>query len=381
MLAYSATYVVVPAIVFHGTRSPLLAGVAFAVEGMIRAVLALGAAPLYASLGSRRALLVGEISRLLGLGLLFVAVNSFALPGVIAGSILFQIGMSIIALEQELRCTELGKEAVRGQNGFRLAEVAAMPPVLGLTLLFVAPTDALHALLVLAAAAIVAHLFFARRWFETDFAHAHLLADTKLVESARFILRQPLLWRGLGACVIAFTIFVWVAIAGPFLLEGRSVLGFGIHEASGIAAFKLVIACAGGTGALVWGQIFARSSGARAAIFCSVLAPLLLAASIVAPVDALAVALVAVAVGCLVGTLGWQRAYRQSAAPVHLRTGMTTLFLAADCLGMTIAGLALIAGAPAAFASVLAVLCMVLLMPAWLAAASLVPLRTTQRPR
>jgi hypothetical protein len=174
-----------------------------------------------------------------------------------------------------------------------------------------------------------------------------------------------MLWKGLAVCVIAFTIFVWALSGGPFLLEGRHIAGFAMDEAAGIALFKLVMAMAGGAGALGWGFLLSRPGGGRLAIICSVAAPTFLALSTVATDDGLAIGLLAMMMGAAVGTLSWQRAYRQAAAPPNLRMGMTALFLSADCLGMSLAGVALILGAPLVTALVLALACFVLSATAW----------------
>ena len=157
MLAYSATYVVIPAVIFHGTRSAVLAGTAFIVEGVIRSVLALWSANFYARLGSRRALVLAEISRAIALLALASALHTFALPVVIFASVMFQFGFSIVALEQELRCTELGERAVKGQTVFRFAEVAAMPIVLALAVGVREPERQLVSLVCLAAMCLAGH--------------------------------------------------------------------------------------------------------------------------------------------------------------------------------------------------------------------------------
>ena len=365
MVAYSAIYVVIPALVFRETRSAWVAGIAFVIEGLIRTVLSLWSAKLYARLGSGRAILVAEVCRACAITMLFVALDDFSLVLVVAASVLFQFGFGVVVLEQELRCTELGPTAVRGQATYRFAEVAAMPAVVALVVAVHEPLTQMQILLTVSAIAVVAHLVCAKAWYPKDYANSSMLSNLRLVESARNIVRDPLLWQGLAVCVIAFTVFVWTLSGGPFLFEGRSVLGFGMDTPSGIAVFKTVLAIAGGAGALLSARILTRPYGARAAIVGSVAAPGLLGLSAAAPADWLALLLISLMTAGVMGTLSWQRAYRQASAPPHLRTGMTTLFLSADCVGMVLAGVALIVGKPLLTGVAMCAICMLLSVGAW----------------
>ena len=100
-----------------------------------------------------------------------------------------------------------------------------------------------------------------------------------------------------------------------------------MDEPAGIAAFKLVMAIAGGTGAILWGTALSKGRSTRLAIIWSVAAPSFLAVATIVQSDWLAFILLGIMMGAAIGTLSWQRAYRQAAAPSSLRMGMTTLFL------------------------------------------------------
>ena len=100
-----------------------------------------------------------------------------------------------------------------------------MPIVLAVSLLPIASDSRMLVLLGLSVMALVAHLVLARVWYPVDFAHAKLVGETRLKQSAAHIIQDPLLWRGLVVCTIAFTIFVWSLSGGPFLLAGRHIWG------------------------------------------------------------------------------------------------------------------------------------------------------------
>ena len=91
--------------------------------------------------------------------------------------------------------------------------------------------------------------------------------------------------------------------------------------------------------------------GHRPIVLANVAAPLLFAAALTTRSDALAVALLAAVCAVLLGLFSWQRRLRQTRTPAALFPALTSLGLAVECLGVSLAGLALLAQARGRWAS------------------------------
>jgi hypothetical protein len=368
MLSYSSIYVVVPVVIFDGAKSPVLAGVAFFIEGLMRTALALWSAKIYSKMGSSVGLDFAESIRMLGLSVIACAALVLSLPMMIVGSVLYQFGFSIVAIEQELRAAQQAPSAIKGQACFRLAEVIAMAPVCAVALLMETGSAQFGGLLAIAMIATALNLAFNKRWYRDNPKNIEVFANVNTTDGIRYIVSKPLLWQGLLLCVISFACFVWVLSAGPFLLEGRLLFGYSLKETDGVAIFKGLMAISGGVGSILWAILLSRkdsTTGRNAAIVVSLLPPLILAFSSTVQNDVLSVALLSAMMVCTTGALTWQRAFRQTESSPKMLPSVTTIALAVDCLGMCLAGLALIWESTLATGVLMSVASLMLVYPAW----------------
>lgn len=345
MIGYSTSYVVIPTLVFERTRSVAAAGVALVAEGALRAVLALAAGRLRGVVGPRNVVHAAEALKLAALVLLAFCTRQFSLAAVVCASVLYQLGYSLSLLEQELRCAALGPHAARGQAGYRMAEMMAVPPVLLIALASQALGIGLESLVAAAAVVSALHHLSWHRWMRPMPA-ARVLGLEALGEAARYMAADRKMAGGLVASFIGYAVFSWLLLATPFVFDGRVLMSLSMSSAGGNALFKGFASAACFACALVWARVFSHRLGDRIMVAASVATPLVFLLALRLQQDALAVLAGCAAVALSTGVASWQRTWRLRHAPERLRVGVTTLYLGVECLGMTMAGLALLSGAP-----------------------------------
>lgn len=367
LLAFNLTYVVVPALLFERSRSAALVGLAMVGEGVLRAVLAAWAGQWFQRIGARRGMLIAVTLRLAALAALAASLVWFSVPLVAAASTLFYCGHFFSTLEQELRCARLGDAAVAGQTAYRIAEAVAPPLSFAFALIAGRIGNEYGVLLTTCAAVVAVHGLLYLVWFgaEPDDAGAGR-PRAPFADAARFLLRDRPLGIGLLASVIGFGLFGWAALATPFALAGRALFDIPLDGVVGVALFKTLAAIVGVAGALAWGWLLQREGGYRVIVWANIAAPLLFATALTTHSDRLAVALLAAVCAVLLGLFSWQRRLRQTRTPAPLFPTLTSLCLAVECLGVSLAGLALLAQAPWTLGVACAAALAVLLLPALL---------------
>jgi hypothetical protein len=349
MLGYSMCYVVIPALMFERTRSAAVAGAALIMEGIVRAALALLAGPVHARAGSGRAVVAAEAFRLLAIALLACCLVKFSVVLVVAASLLYQFGFSLLVLEQELRCAQLGDEVGRGQIQFRGAELGVVPAVL-LAALGGQWLGAPYAtMLAIAAAASVAQLASARRWLPRASVHpaTGVALSTRIGHALRYLKASPHVIGSMATTLISFAFYSWAVFAAPFLVQGRQLFGIALDSPSGTALFKSLLALSGAASLLFWGRVLRTNSSALVVAIAGMGLPMLFWFGLRVPPTAWAV--VFFALGCIAhfGVISWQRAWRQHAIPEEHRQGLTALYLSVETLGVSLTGAILISGQPA----------------------------------
>jgi len=364
LLAFNLTYVAVPTLLFERTRSATLVGLAMFVEGVLRAGLAAWAGQMFQRIGAHRGMAIAVLLRLVALAALAASLAWFSVLLVAAASTLFYCGHFFSTLEQELRCARLGDAAVAGQTAYRIAEAVAPPLSFALALASGRFGNEYDVLLAVCAVVVALHglLFFA--WFGDERrAGAAVAARAPLAEAARFLAGDRPLAFGLAASVIGFGLFGWAVLATPFVLTGRVLLDITLDSVAGVALFKTLAAVVGVAGALAWGRLLTHAGGHRVIVWAVLAAPLLFATALTTSSDVLAVALLAGVCAVLLGLFSWQRRLRQTRTPVALFPALTSLCLAIECLGVSLAGIALMLRAPWVLGIGCAVVLAALLLP------------------
>lgn len=362
MLGYSTCYVVIPALIFERTRSAAFAGAALVVEGMIRAALALLAGPVHGRLGSRGALGTAEVLRLVAITLLACSLLRFSLVLVVLASLLYQFGFSLLVLEQELRCAQLGDRIAQGQVRFRRAELGVVPLVLLAAVGGQRMAAPYWTLLAVAAGASVAQLALAWHWLPRSSVQQPA-QPMRMGPTLRYLQSSPLTMASMAASVISFAFYGWAVFAAPFLVQGRELFAVPLDSPGGTALFKSLLALSGLASLLVWARLLQHSSSARVVTAVSVALPLLFWLGLKVPATALAV--VFISLGCIAhfGLISWQRARRQHTVPQEYRQGLTALYLSFETLGVSLTGVILLSDRPATACAIAAVTLILLLVP------------------
>jgi len=271
----------------------------------------------------------------------------YAVAGVAAASTLYYLGHFVATLEQELRCARLGASSGAGQTAYRIAEVVAPPLAFALVLAAGRWQDDLPAVVATAMGAVVLHGLMCLRWWRADPAPVPLPTGGPGLRAACAHLRSDrALMRGLLASTLALGVFGWALLATPFALQGRMLLGLALDSAAGTALFKTVAAVVGVAGAMAWGRVLRTDGGAAWVVAGVTGSPLLFAAALTTHSDASAVLLMAVVCAILLGLFSWQRRLRQLRTPPALFPAVTVVCLSIECLGLSLAGLALLARQP-----------------------------------
>ena len=355
MVGYTMSYVVIPTLVFEKTRSATAAGLALIAEGLLRSLLALVAGRTRSAVGTANVVHAAEGFKLCALALLGFSLLHFSLVTVVMASFLYQLGYSLSLLELELRCGAFGADAPRCQAFFRRAEMLAVPPVLVVALLSQRYGIGLEALVAAATVASVVHHQLWHRWLR-PMAAGTVLGWGALAEAARYMAGNKAMRGGLVASVIGYGFFSWPLLATPFVFEGRHLFGLAMTSAGGGAVFKTLVAATCLAGTFVWTRVFASPWTDRIMLIVSVATPAVFLLGLRAGDDTAAVAAVCAAMAMTTGLSSWQRAWRQRHAPERVRSGVTTLYLSVECLGMACAGAALLLGAPVIVCAAAAVL-------------------------
>lgn len=345
MIGYTMSYVVIPTLVFEKTRSATAAGLALIAEGLLRSLLALVAGRMRSAVGTANVVHTAEGFKLCALALLGFSLLHFSLVTVVMASFLYQLGYSLSLLEMELRCGALGADAPRCQALFRVAEMLAVPPVLVTAVLGQRHGIGLETLVAAAAVASIVHHRLWHRW-QRPMDAGTVLGWGALAEAARHLAGNKAMRGGLVASVIGYGFFSWALLATPFVFDGRHVFGLALTSAGGGAAFKALVVATCLACTLAWTRVFASAWTDRIMLVVSVATPAVFLFALRAGGDAAAVAAGCAAVAMTTGLSSWQRAWRQRHAPERVRSGITTLYLSAECLGMVCAGAALLLNAP-----------------------------------
>lgn len=336
MLSYSMTYIAIPALLFKGTRSATVAGLALVVEGVLRAVVSLLARRFHGRMGSRATMWLAESMRLLGGAALLVCLWHFNIVLLVAASCIYQFGYLSVVLEQELRCGQLGVHVLRGQSFYRAAEVLAVFPVLAAAFAFAGYSMPLLPLVVLGASGAVVHLALARVWLKGELGQRSSTGSTR--QGLWFLLSHANLRRGLVASTLAFSVFALSLSAAPFLLKGHSIMGVSLSQQAGLAGFKstaalLALALTFGMARLLRGSV-----GALALLGAGTVAPLTLLASQLVDSGLAAALLLGIAPALAITVLMAQRSERQTRIPATSQSDVTTAYLAVECLSVSVAG-------------------------------------------
>lgn len=366
LLAFNLTYVAVPALLFERTRSAALVGFAMVVEGLLRALLAAWAGQLFQRVGAQHGMRIAVTLRLAALALLAGSLVWFSVLLVALASTLFYCGHFFATLEQELRCARLGDAAVSGQTAYRIAEAVAPPLSFALALASGHIGNEYGVLLGACAGIVLLHGALFAAWCGAEPDDVGTRSEpAPLADAARFLVGDRPLALGLAASVIGFGLYGWAALATPFALTGRVLFAIPLDGVAGVALFKTLAAVVGVAAALASRRLLMREGGHRPIVLATLAAPLLFAAALTTASDALAVALLAAVCAVLLGLFSWQRRLRQTRTPALLFPALTSLALAIECLGVSLAGLALMGQAPWTLGIGCALVLALLLAPAW----------------
>lgn len=353
MLSYSMTYVAVPALLFQGTRSTLIAGSALLAEGLLRAVFSLYVRKVHGALGSSRAMRVAELARVVGALGILVCLWKFNIAVLVLSSATYQFGYLLVVMEQELRCGVLGDKIPECQSKYRLAEVLAVFPVLAAAIGFALFKSPMLPMVLLGAAFALGHGALCRLWLKTDVSDK--AAPGQALAGLRALVADKVLARGLIISTMMLSVFALTLSAAPFLLAGKDIFGVDLTKQAGLAMFKTLAAVM----ALAAVLLMTRMMKTRSARWCingaAVLSPILAGASTFVNSGELASLLLASGAGVALSALMAHRSIRQQRLSVGKRSDVTAAYLAIECLSLSIAGLMLLTGWVAAVMALVAI--------------------------
>lgn len=343
MLSYSMTYIAVPALLFQGTRSAVIAGSALVAEGLLRAVFSLLVRRVHGAVGSRKAMLVAELARIAGTCGILWCLWDFNIAVLVLSSAVYQFGYLLVILEQELRCGVLGSEITKCQSRYRVAEVLAVFPVLAAAIAFSAFKAPLLPIVVLGATFALTHGFLCRQWLRTDLSDP--AAPGQAWSGLRVLRDDPVLARGLLISTLMLSVFALALSAAPFLLEGKTFFGADLTKQAGLASYKALVATVALGAVLGMARALQRSSADWVITGAAMMAPVFLALSQFTASGELSSLFLAGGAACALSVLMAQRAIRQQRIASKTRSDVTAAYLAVECLSISLAGLMMLSGA------------------------------------
>ncbi len=353
MLSYTFAYIVVPVLLFNGTRSLQLAGMALIGEGLARALFSVMAGRVHSRLGTSRSMLLAEALRLAAVAAILTCIWQFSMPLLVLSSVVYQFGFALVMLEQELRCGALKEQHAACQAAYRIAEGTAVFPVLAATYLLSTVEQPLVGLALLGGLFSLLHFVLSRRWLQGS-TGGHLKNGTAR-DGVAFLLSNTKLRHGLLASMLGFGVFSLCVAATPFLLAGRHLGGLDLTSPTGLAAFKAAAAALSVVSAISLAKQFATAKGPFLLLGLGAISGgTLFVSQLDVPAVVAFVALTLTAAATMSIILG-QRTYRQQAVPSHKLPSVTAGYLAAECLGISVAGVFLLSGHVAAVGLIVAV--------------------------